>query len=295
MVLRRTTASRGAAEDPGSARPAALRPGRPPMLTDSPLHPLMTLVTGRRPERPDLDRPWRVWDLDAELRYLPVVRELPDSPLPVCEVGSGPQGLAVWTDREVVAVDPGDDGRHGGLAAAAPPNLRRVEGDGANLPLPDGAAAAAVAVDTLEHIPRHARPAVVAEMLRVTAPGGRVVLMGPTGPHAAAGDAYLLGRHRERGAREGPVVWLGEHAEHGLPTLDELVALLAQGRTTRIRARGIFNLRLWRVMHRAALGDYPQPRGAHLVHHLAWAPFGAVARRLRRGPHYRSLVVAELG
>ena len=60
-------------------------------------------------------------------------------------------------------------------------------------------------------------------------PGGRVVLIGTAGPDAAAGDAYLLARHRALGAREGPVVWLGEHAEHGLPTLDELVGLLREG------------------------------------------------------------------
>jgi SAM-dependent methyltransferase len=265
------------------------------MLADLLFNPLTTLMTGRRPERPDLERPWRVWDLDSELRYLPVVRALPASPLPLCEVGSGPHGLAVWTDREVVGVDPGDDGRHAGLLTASPPNLRRLEGDGANLPLRDASVAAAVAVDTLEHIPRAERPAVIAEMLRVTAPGGRVILMGPAGPDAAEGDAYLLARHRERGAEEGPVVWLSEHLEHGLPTVDELVGLLAQGRTTRITAKGVFNLAMWRVMHRAALADYPQPRGAHLVHHLAWAPFGALARRLRRGPYYRWLVVAELG
>ena len=153
---------------------------------------------------------------------------------------------------------------------AAPGGRRR------NLPLADASVAAVVAVDTLEHIPKAERPAVIAEMLRVTAPGGRVVLMGPTGPEAAAGDAYLLERHRERGTQNGPVVWLSEHLEHGLPTVEELVGLLAQGRTMRIAAKGVFNLRMWRVMHRAALADYPQPRGAHLVHHLAWAPFGAV-------------------
>ena len=180
-----------------------------------------------------------MWDLDSELRYLPVVRALPDSPLPVCEVGSGPQGLAVWTDREVVG---GGSRATTGATPASGARRRRTCGawraTARTCRSPDASVAAAVAVDTLEHIPRRERAAVVAEMLRVTAPGGRVVLMGPTGPEAAAGDAYLLARHRERGAREGPVVWLGEHAEHGLPTLDELVGLLARGRATRITAAG---------------------------------------------------------
>ena len=47
------------------------------MLVDLLLNPLATLLSGRRPERPDLQRPWRVWDLDSELRYLPVVQALP--------------------------------------------------------------------------------------------------------------------------------------------------------------------------------------------------------------------------
>jgi SAM-dependent methyltransferase len=258
-------------------------------------HPVVTLLTGRRPERPDLRRPWRVWDLDSELRYVPVARALPALDLPVCEVGSGPQGLAVWTDRHVIGVDPGDDGRHGGREGSSPPNLRRVPGDGAHIPLPDRSVAAAVAVDTLEHIPRDERPAVVREMQRVTAPGGRVILMGPSGPAAAAADRELLERHRARGEQQGPVVWLGEHVEHGLPSVEDMVAMLGGERCTRIVVRGVFNLAMWKTMHRALLGDYPQPRGAHLVHHLTWAPFGAAARRLRRGPFYRCLVIADLG
>ena len=234
-------------------------------------------------------------DLDSELRYVPVARALPDLDLPVCEVGSGPQGLAVWTDRTVIGVDPGDDERHGGLAAAGPANLRRVPGDGAHIPLPDRSVAAAVAVDTLEHIPRADRPAVVREMKRVTAPGGRVILMGPSGPAAAAADRELLERHQALGGVDGPVVWLGEHVEHGLPSVEDMVAMVGGERCTRVVVRGVFNLAMWRTRHRALLGDFPQPRGSHLVHHLMWAPFGAAARRLQRGPHYRCIVVAELG
>ena len=36
---------------------------------------------------------WKVWQLDGELRYGPVVDALPLSGLPICEVGSGPAGL----------------------------------------------------------------------------------------------------------------------------------------------------------------------------------------------------------
>jgi SAM-dependent methyltransferase len=250
-------------------------------------------ILGRPTHGPQRDRPWRVWDLDSELRYLPVVARFPSSALPICEVGSGPQGIACWTTKTIIGVDPGADERHG-PSPPPPPNFQRVLGDGANIPLADRSVAAAVAVDTFEHIPAQARPAVVREMVRVTADGGRIILMGPTGPDAARGDHYVLERWRERG--DGNIVtWLGEHEQIGLPTADELASLLRIGRVTGVKIVGVYNLELWRTMHRALLGDYAKPRGDRFLHHLLWAPFGFLARRYRRGPFYRQLVVAEVG
>jgi SAM-dependent methyltransferase len=242
--------------------------------------------------RPDPARPWRVWDLDAELRYLPVVRALPESTLPVCEVGSGPAGLAAWVGREVIGVDPGPDERHG--TSRAPANLTRLVGDGRRLPLADRSAGAAVAVDTLEHIAPAARRAVVDEMLRVTASGGRVIIMGPTGPDAAAGDRFVHARLRSLGVGDDVIGWLEEHFVNGLPTVEELAELLAHDRVERVTVSGYFNLGLWRVMHRAAMGDLPRLPREHLIHHLLWAPFAELARRLHRPPYYRCLVVAQL-
>jgi SAM-dependent methyltransferase len=243
--------------------------------------------------RPDPDRPWRIWDLDAELRYLPVVAVLPpESALPVCEVGCGPAGLAAWTSRPIVGVDPGPDERHG--AIRTPANLTRRDGDGSHLPLPDRSAAAAVAVDTMEHVPRDARRAVVDEMLRVTAPGGRVIIMGPAGAAAAGGDRFVHGRLRALGVGDEVVAWLEEHFANGLPTVEELTALLARDAVAQVTVRAYFNMRLWRLMHRVAMGDVPRPIREHHVHHLVWAPFGALARRVHRPPCYRALVVAQL-
>jgi SAM-dependent methyltransferase len=242
--------------------------------------------------RPEPDRPWRVWDLDAELRYLPVVRALPESSLPVCEVGSGPAGLATWTTRQVLGVDPGPDARHG--SARTPPNLTRLDGDGSRLPLPDACAGATVAVDTMEHIAPPQRRAVVDEMLRVTAPGGRVIVMGPTGPAAVSGDRFVHTRLKSLGVADDVVGWLEEHFANGLPTVEELTDLLSHDAVERVTLRGYFNLGLWRIMHRAAMGDLPRLPREHLVHHLLWAPFGAVARRFDRPPYYRLLVVAQL-
>jgi hypothetical protein len=48
-------------------------------------------------------------------------------------------------------------------------------------------------------------------------------------------------------------------------------------------------------MHRRAMGDFPQIRGSHRVHHLAWGIVGVTARHWRRGPFYRHLVIADIG
>ncbi|MCW2993583.1 MAG: hypothetical protein JWQ18_1078 [Conexibacter sp.] len=250
------------------------------------------ILTGRRAGSPDVGRPWKVWDLDAELRYAPVARALPALDLPICEVGSGPAGLALWTDRSVWGVDPGADERHGGIVS--PPNLTRVQSDGASIPLPDRAASATIAVDTFEHIPPAARQAVVDEMKRVTAPSGRVIIIGPTNAEAATGDRRVYDRWAAREDHGNILQWLGEHFENGLPTVEELVGLLGTDRVAAVHATGVFPLRMWWIMHRATLGDFPQPRGFHLIHHLTWGPFGWVARRLHRGPYYRWMVVADL-
>ena len=150
-----------------------------------------------------------MWDLDAELRYRPVVDALPALDLPICEVGSGRAGVAAWTSRAVIGIDPGDDDRHG--EGEQPTNMTRIEGDGAHLPLGDRSASAAIAVDTFEHIPPAFRQAVVDEMKRVTAPGGRVVIVGPASPEAAEGDRRLLERWSRRGADNLLVGWLSEH------------------------------------------------------------------------------------
>jgi SAM-dependent methyltransferase len=232
---------------------------------------------------------WRIWELDAELRYRPVAEALPALSGPICEVGSGPAGLASWTDREVIGIDPGDDLRHGALES--PPNLRRVRADGSSIPLEDGSVAAAAAVDMLEHVPQGAREAVVREMLRVTAPGGKVVIIGPMGKAAAAADCRLVARLRERGIQGGWTIWLDEHRQNGLPEVDEIVGYLGSPRVARVTARGVFDLRLWWFMHLVAMGALPR---FGPVHAIALAPFAAAARSFHRGECYRTLVEADV-
>jgi SAM-dependent methyltransferase len=238
--------------------------------------------------RQPLGRAWRIWDLDAEMRYWPVLAAIPPGEGAICEIGSGAAGLSSWTEREIIGVDPGSDDRHTDFVPLA--NLRRVAGDGARVPLADRSVAAAVAVDTFEHIPRADRQTVIDEMLRVTAVGGRVIVIGPTGPAAARGDAWLLDALRRRGPEPPWASWLEEHLELGVPTRDEMSTLLARPRVRCVTSAGYLNLELWRLMHLAAM------RGPRLgpAHAPVWGTVARFARRYRRGPFYRWMFVAEV-
>jgi len=233
-------------------------------------------------------RGWKIWDLDAEMRYWPVVDALPDGDDPVCEIGSGPAGLSTWTDRKIIGVDPGSDDRHRELAPL--PNLERLVGDGTNVPLADRSVTAAVAVDTFEHIPAAKRRGVVREMERVTAPGGRVIIMGPTGGPAAEGDRWLLETLRAQERPPDWALWLEEHLENGLPTQMEMTSLFDSPRVVRVRSQGYLNLRFWRMMHLAAIKG-PRLGPAHVP---IWGAFARLARRYADGPFYRWIFIADL-
>jgi SAM-dependent methyltransferase len=222
------------------------------------------------------------------MRYWPVLSALPICDGVVCEIGSGPAGLATWTQRPIIGIDPGPDDRHGVVTAL--PNLRRLVADAAGIPLPDESVCAAVAVDTLEHIPAHARGRVVAEMIRVTQRRGRVIIIGPTGPEAAEGDRWLLRTLYSDGGRPDWSVWLEEHIELGLPTAEDLNAFLDCRRVNAVRSAGYLNLTFWRMMHLAARSG---PRLGPL-HGPVWQPFASVAWQFRRPPFYRWMFVAEL-
>jgi SAM-dependent methyltransferase len=118
----------------------------------------------------------------------------------VLDVGAGPGYFAESFDQvgaRYVAADPD----LGELTAAGAPSPHTVRANGLCLPFATGAVEVCLSSNVLEHVPAPGRMA--AEMIRVTKPGGLVVLSftawwGPWGGHETAPWHYLGG---ERAAR----------------------------------------------------------------------------------------------
>lgn len=116
------------------------------------------------------------------------------------DVGTGAGALALALApfvREVVGLDPVPELLELARARALP-NTEFVEGDGTALPYPDGSFGLAGTHRTLHHVDRPER--VVAEMARVTRPGGHVIVVDQLAPDDAAEAAVL---HEFETTREG--------------------------------------------------------------------------------------------
>ena len=101
------------------------------------------------------------------------------------------------------------------LDVAGPFHGRFVLGSGAELPFPARAFGAAVALDTLEHVPPGARAAFLHELVRVA---DVVVVSAPfAGDEVELAEAALSEFVTQR---FGGFATLEEHAEHGLPDLE---------------------------------------------------------------------------
>jgi ubiquinone/menaquinone biosynthesis C-methylase UbiE len=107
------------------------------------------------------------------------------------DVGTGAGALAFALAplvREVVGLDP-VPGRLELARARALPNTEFLEGDGTALPFPDGAFDLVGTHRTLHHVAQPER--IVAELARVTPPGGRVLAVDQLAPDDPAAAATL--------------------------------------------------------------------------------------------------------
>ena len=158
--------------------------------------------------------------INFALRYRPILESLRQQPPEsVLEVGSGPEGLALFWRGRVVGVDLGFKRRplHQAIAASV-----------LALPWADKSWPMVVSCDTLEHIPPADRRRAVREIARVA--GERIWLAFPSGP--AAETCY-----RQLAQRLGPELpkWLTDHLTYGLPDAAQVNAWLqAEGWATQL-------------------------------------------------------------
>ncbi len=105
-----------------------------------------------------------------------VARHLEAGPLTAVDVGCGIGAMEhhlEGTFRKIIGVEPSADAA--ARAAAAHPDVEIHRGDGTALPLDDEISDVTFVVNVLHHVDPPDRDAVIAEMVRVTRPGGLVV------------------------------------------------------------------------------------------------------------------------
>jgi GT2 family glycosyltransferase/SAM-dependent methyltransferase len=217
---------------------------------------------------------------DAAVRYsaiLDSVRLLPAS-AQVLEVGSGSVGISEYLDARVVGID----GNFAATAELGNRGLLRVSADAGRLPFADAVFDATVSADMLEHVPSTARPAVLAEMLRVTRPGGVVVVTAPMGRSANWADGLIDRLYLRRTGSGHP--WLSEHLATGLPSVDGVRSILEALPTASVTVFRNAPLWLWIPLQGMALKTRRRPRIERLVGLLMY-----LARSLP--PSYRRVFV----
>jgi len=166
---------------------------------------------------------------------------------------------------------------------------RLVLGDGARLPFPDGSFDVVVSCDALEHVPPVHRGGFLQELIRCTR--DLVVVAAPFDTPGVAGSEELV--RRFVGAVTGaPQPQLGEHAEHGLPSLDSTERTMGAA-GMRVVSLGNGNLQDW------VLGMFVKHqvvgRGGFLDLDIGFDVFYnmALQDRSQVGPYYRHLVIGR--
>ncbi len=119
-----------------------------------------------------------------------------------CGEGYGSALLAA-SAREVTGVDVARDVvRHAAAAYVHIPHLRFVAASAAALPLPDASIDVAVSFETIEHLPPALQPRMIAELARVLAPDGILVLSAPNPVEYSDARSYRNPFHTHEPTRE---------------------------------------------------------------------------------------------
>ena len=206
------------------------------VVTESRLSPL---PSPPRKETSTIEFPSAAWtSFDRYARYGAIVRALRANLGPgrwrVLDVGDN-SGWLLTFDRELVPI-----------SVDVVVNDERLEetiavlGRGERLPIRDGAVDAVVSSDALEHVPPEHRGAFLCELARVS---DLVIVAAPFDTPGVAGAEEFVQRY-VMAATGAPQDQLLEHADHGLPSIDDTVEnLRAAGLDVQFRGNG--NLQDW--------------------------------------------------
>ena len=151
--------------------------------------------------------------INFAIRYRPIVQELCRRRPPlVLDVGSGPEGLAMFWRGTVIGID---------LGFKRPPLHHAVRASSLALPFAEASCAVVVGCDMLEHLPADLRRSAVLEMARVASP--LLMLSFPSGEPAT--QVY-----RKLAQQLAPAipVWLQEHIANGLPDAHQVATWLLE-------------------------------------------------------------------
>jgi SAM-dependent methyltransferase len=231
------------------------------------------------------------WNIDPALRYAFVIDQLRDvwrDDLRIVEIGSGAAGIAEFLDHPVTGVDSAFERTD----EKANPRLERVQGTATELPFADASYDVVLSLEMMEHLPAETREPALREMLRVLAPGGRLIVTFPAGATAARLDAWLNAAYRRRHGHDHP--WAIEHLENGLPDADE-IARVAATLARRVRLRRHAWAPAWKLQQLlfSVEWGYPWTRAAGIHTTPTARLLFRILRRLNRGDCYRAVLLVE--
>lgn len=232
--------------------------------------------------------PFREWNPDIAMRYLPIVRLIDEAGLrrQVTDIGSGRVGIAPYLKERITGVDQGLGADGGDVHRLMDP----VDASVLDTPFDDRSRPCVISVDMLEHLPPQLRQQAVDELVRIT--GKLLVIAVPCGPAAEEHDREIMELFRS--VRGVDYRFMLEHVENGLPSEADLQgyvdkALATHGRQAKVRLVPNANLRLRMFLMRRWIYKRLADKAAWVA--LTW--LSPLLARQNQGVTYRQLAVVE--